>query len=301
MKNRAMDKPPEIQVVFVKWGTKKYSGAYVNALVDAVRQHTKANVKFVCFTEVPDGLDSTIEVRPFPDQGQPLEHLIGRQGSLPKLGMFKPGELLPDVPTIYLDLDSAVFGDIDRLAAELRRKRGLYLCSRHWLQYWRYRWLAHSFDRNRYYLGNTAVMAFYPGDWAEIWHRFLREYPAFLEAPETMDRTVRRAYVEGNERIICLTAQRESRVFKHRNVTKFTEEYMAPYLWLSVVRDYLPWVQARRASQAVITFHGENLKPKILAHAKPGDILTHKFHKVRWNYPRITAFWQDVLRRDGKM
>lgn len=285
-----------IQVVFVKWGT-KYSAAYVNGLVEAVLKHTKSDIRFVCFTEDPNGLDPRIEARPFPDLSVPLEILTSRGGSLPKMSMFIEGELDPDMPTIYLDLDSAVMGDVKRLVAPLLKKRGLYLCQRHAVPYWRFRWLPLLFDKNRYYLGNTAIMSFFPGDWLSIGESFLRDFPKYQAGGQELSAFQNHLFKEGNEKIISSAARHVSRVYPRDTAIKFTQEYMSPFLWVARLKNHLPWVKARRARQAVLTFHGEALKPEHLAKKEVGELVSHKYHKTIWRYPEITRYWQDLLAR----
>lgn len=286
-----------IQIVFVKWGT-KYSAAYVNALVEGVLAHASVPVDFVCFTDDAAGISDRVDIRPFPDFGVPVKTMTGRGGSLLKMSMFLKGQLRTGVPTLYIDLDSSVMGDVVKLADCLKRRRGMYMLQRHAIPHWRFRSLVRALSPDRYYLANTAVMAFYVEDWHGIADRFMRDFPRFLEAPETMDPVTRRLYAEGNERLISHATRAVSRVFPRDVAIKFTQEYMSPVLAFARIKDRLPWVQARRRRQAVISYQGESLKPKELVKAQPGDLIVYKRYRTRWAYDHISRYWRRALGTD---
>ena len=286
-----------LQVVFVKWGT-KYSAAYVNALVEATLANTKAEVRFVCLTDDDKGLDDRIVALPFPDLGVPEDALKKRNGSLLKLGIFVEGVLKDGVETAYIDLDSAVMGDIERLASCLKQKRGLYSLSRHAIQYWRVPGLMKLIAPKRYYLSNTAIMAFYPEDWRFIPKEFRETYHRFHAGDDTLDPDLKKLYVGGNEYLISHAAQGKLRVFPRDVAIKFTQEYMSPILGIAKLKNHMPWIKARRKRQAVLTFHGVSLKPEYLVDMKEGQLVTHKFHKTIWHYPQIRDYWRRMLAVD---
>ncbi|SLN52972.1 hypothetical protein PSA7680_02761 [Pseudoruegeria aquimaris] len=284
-----------IQIVFVKWGSRKYSSTYVNGLVDAILARTKSPCRFVCLTEDGAGLDDRIETIPFPDLGLPLETLTSRGGSLPKMGIFKEGILHDGYETLYIDLDSAILGDVQDMADCLKRRRGLYLLQRHVIPYWRFQGLVDKILPERFYLGNTALMAFYPEDWRFMAEKVREEYPAIHMAKAEKGTPMPKLYAGGNEYLISAWAGRSLRVFPKGVAVKFTQEYMAPFIWAARLKDHMPWIKARRARQAAVTFHGEPLKPKYLVNMKEGDYIGFKHHHTRWHYPEITDYWREVL------
>jgi len=52
-------------VICIKWGT-VYTPDYVNRLYNMVKRHTTVDFNFYCFTELSDGLNPDIIVRPLP-------------------------------------------------------------------------------------------------------------------------------------------------------------------------------------------------------------------------------------------
>ena len=294
-----MENSNRIQMVFVKWGT-KYGPEYVNGLVQATLAHTSVPVDFICFTDKAADIDPRVDVRPFPDFGVPVETMTGRGGSLLKMSMFLKGQLAAGVPTLYIDLDSSIMGDVARLVDCLKQRRGMYMLTRHAIPHWRFRGLVRRLMPSRYYLANTAVMAFFVEDWFGITDRFMVDFPKYLADPTSLSPETRRIYDEGNERLISHATQDVSRVFPADVAVKFTQEYMSHSLAIAELKNRLPGVRARRKRQVVISYQGEALKPQQLVSAEQGDLILYKRYKTRWAYPELTRYWRNVLGRQPR-
>src|ERR1700735_2583989 len=95
--------------VTVKWGT-KYAADYVNILHDMVRRNlpTNCDFSFICFTDDAAGILSGIETRSLP------QNLTGWWN---KLYLFKQDFVEEGSLIFYLDLDTAITGDIGDIAA----------------------------------------------------------------------------------------------------------------------------------------------------------------------------------------
>ena len=93
-------------VACVKQGT-KYGPKYVNRLHSMARRNSELDLRFVCFTDDPSGLDDGIDARPLPDDGF--------QGWWNKVSLFRDD--LPDIGErfLYFDLDVVLTGNIDQL------------------------------------------------------------------------------------------------------------------------------------------------------------------------------------------
>jgi hypothetical protein len=98
-----------LTVACVKWG-KMYGPRYVNTLFDMVRRNLQAGFagKFVCFTDDPTGLDEGIETRSLPGD---------LQGWWNKLYLFSPEAFEKGERVLYFDLDTAITGPLDAIAA----------------------------------------------------------------------------------------------------------------------------------------------------------------------------------------
>lgn len=221
--------------------------------------------------------------------------MTSRGGSLLKMSMFVRGELKPGIPTLYIDLDSSIHGDVARLADCLAQTGGLYLLARHAIPHCRFRRLMRRVAPNRYYLGNTAIMAFDVADEYGIANRFLTDFLVYLSHPGTLPPRTKRLYDEGNARIISEAAHDVSRVFPKALAVKFTQEYMSPALILARLHDLMPWLRARRRHQVAVSYQGEALKPEKLVEAQPGDIIRYKHYRTRWSYDELSKYWKNVL------
>lgn len=98
-----------LTVACVKWG-KLYGPEYVNTLFDMVRRNLPAGLagRFVCFTDDSAGLDEGIETRALPG---------GLHGWWNKLYLFAPEAFQRGERVLYFDLDTAITGPLDAIAA----------------------------------------------------------------------------------------------------------------------------------------------------------------------------------------
>ncbi|RVT87293.1 hypothetical protein DXV76_04220 [Rhodobacteraceae bacterium CCMM004] len=282
------------QIVMIKWGD-RYPAAYVNGLARAVREHSRTAHRLICYTDDPTDIQEGVDTRPFPDLGTPLSELTARTGSLPKMSMFLRGQLDPGEPALYLDLDTSIHGDVERLADLVRRTGAVYLLQRHVVPYWRVRGLVNRVLPHRYYLGNTAIMAFRPQDTWQIGELFLTSYRDWAADPNSVDPFVARLFEGGNESIVSAMVRDRSRVFPRNLAVKFTQEYMAPTAAWAEWKTAQPGTQVRRREQVAVTYHGDPLKPEILARMEEGQRLSFKHHHTVWRFPKISAYWRDVL------
>jgi len=98
-----------VNIVCVKWGT-RYGPEYVNRLYSGVQRHLKRPFRFLCCTELPQGLDAGIEVTPFPEDPGIKR---GWPDVLVKLMLFQDGFADLKGPTLFLDLDVVIVDSID--------------------------------------------------------------------------------------------------------------------------------------------------------------------------------------------
>lgn len=99
-----------LHVACVRWG-QRYDAHYVEVLHDMVRRNLPAGFKgrFVCFTDCPEDLKHLVGV-----ETQLLPP--GLSGWWNKLALFKPGAFPAGDTVLYLDLDVAVVGPLDKVA-----------------------------------------------------------------------------------------------------------------------------------------------------------------------------------------
>lgn len=107
---RPMSAAPVRQVVCMKWGG-KFAAADVNRLYRMVRVNLGGELRMLCFTDRPEGIEAAVQCRPLPPVPVVGERL---DRGWRKLGLFGPqlaevfeGEVL------YLDLDIAIVQPLD--------------------------------------------------------------------------------------------------------------------------------------------------------------------------------------------
>ena len=100
---------PRIVVGCLKWGD-RFGPDYVNVLHRAVRENMAYPHRFVCITDEPDGLDSAIDVVPFPEFRVP--RATWRKSCFPKLAMLAPGVVEDDEVVLQLDVDLMIMGEL---------------------------------------------------------------------------------------------------------------------------------------------------------------------------------------------
>jgi hypothetical protein len=106
-------------VACIKWGN-KYPPYYVNRLFAGVTRHLKRQLRFLCFTDLPEGLVPGIEVHPLPVE--PFEPEMARlmtepkrKGAWRKISLFRPGLANIEGPVLGFDIDVAITGPLDEL------------------------------------------------------------------------------------------------------------------------------------------------------------------------------------------
>ena len=161
-----------INIICVKEGN-KYSSDYVNRLHLMCRIHLehfyeKVNMRFMCYTDDPRGIDRDIEILPIPD-----EYHLG--GWWDKLGIFRKG-LIPNpngFKVLYLDLDTVIQQDlksiIDFYCHEAPVGVHLYWDETTTNGNYQYKTLRYKIPFN------SSVMLFYPQFCYEIWDKFWKD------------------------------------------------------------------------------------------------------------------------------
>lgn len=143
--------PPRHTIVCMKWGT-KYGPAHTNILLSMLERSLEQPFRLVCFTDDPLGLDPRIETRPLPAVPVGLDW---PERGWKKLGLFHPGLDLPAKPTLYLDLDVVITGNMNVFF----QVPGHFLISNDW-------------DWRKPGVGNSSVFRWIPGSQDHIWEHF---------------------------------------------------------------------------------------------------------------------------------
>lgn len=271
-----MDRPGrDWQLVLICWGT-KYGAPDINLLVESVRRQATGLARVVLITDRPrEGLAPGIETRDHPVDF--LAEILRRSGCQAKLGMFVEGLLPGDMPAIFVDLDTAVLGDLSRMLSAVDDPRQIAILQSAVLPFGAFaRWLNRVSGGRRYARGNSSIVVFHPAQCGYIADRFralFREYPTLGFRPMIAD-----------ERFISWVAQPHMRAVPSSLAVKFPTEFMYPRLWIGRLRGALPWVRARRAGLVAITLPGEEVKAEVLVALPEGaEVIDRKGRRMEWS------------------
>ncbi|MFN2337741.1 MAG: hypothetical protein ABR544_02080 [Gammaproteobacteria bacterium] len=149
-------------VLCLKWGD-RYSPHYVNALYKSVQRHLRRPFEFHCCTDDGEGLEPGVRVIPFPENPGIKR---GWPDILVKLALLQDGFGGLQGPTLFLDLDVVITGDIDCF---FDYKPGEFCIIHNWVN-WRKAMLG-----RRPAVGNSSVFRFDAGRSNVVYETFLRE------------------------------------------------------------------------------------------------------------------------------
>lgn len=265
---------PSWQCVLIAWGD-RYPVAEINRLIQQVRRHAQGLKRFVLLSDRPrPGLEPGVELRDIPDWF--LQPEMRQSGCQAKLCLFEPGVVPADMPAIFLDLDTLVFGDLSRLLTIMEGPETIAILQSALLPFGRVaRWLHRATKGKRYARGNSSVVVYHPAHSTYVAARY-RELVARHGTHGIKP-------MMADERFISWSAQPVMRAVPTSLVVKFPTEYMQPWRWLVHLRASLPWIRRRRAGLIAVTFPGVKLKGEDLAALPEGAEFTdRKGRKLFW-------------------
>lgn len=275
-----------IQIACVKWGT-KYGPADVHRLVAAVRRHSSRPVRFVLVTDDGAGIEPPVEIRAFPRFRLPAERLT--LGCQLKLSIFADGVLDPDLPTVFLDLDTMIAGDLARLADLVGPTPALHMLGNHLVPTWRFPgWFRRLIGREAYF-ANSSVMVFRPREF----HWLFETYNRMLDAagPDDASRPLPRD-LSSDDRFLSIAAAGRIAIVPTSLAHRFDREYLSVWPMLERLTARLPAVRRRRDNVVALTFVGSDFNPSRIAAMVEGDVIRRRHRSLVWRFPEISAYWR---------
>ena len=162
-------------VLCLKWGT-LYSAEYVNRLYRDVKVHLHGPFRFVCATDDPSGLAEGVEAVPLPPKPAGMEfndQYTGWPNIYVKLCVFERGFAGLDGPTLFLDIDQIVVGDLDCF---FDYAPGRFCIIRNWVEFRK------RIFRPVPFCGNSSCFRFDAGEAGDrIYRQFLSDLPTALD------------------------------------------------------------------------------------------------------------------------
>lgn len=157
-----MDSGLPRNVITLKWGN-RYGAPYVNRLASAVRRHTTGEVRVVCFTDDPAGIDPGITVHPIPEIDLPPAAMVT---GWRKLCLFRDDLPLEGLG-LFLDLDLVITGSLDEFFLFEAADRIPII--HNWVPWHK------TLFRPAPAIGNSSVFRFHLNHCRFVWDQFHRE------------------------------------------------------------------------------------------------------------------------------
>lgn len=166
-----------VNILTFKWGT-LYSSAYVNRIYRGVKEHLNRPFRFVCVTDDKAGLCEGIDAVDFPPRPPEMKNLYtyakhGWPNIYVKLCVFRPGFADLKGPTLFLDIDQIITGDLDRF---FDYRPGEFCIIRNWVEFRK------RLFRKVPFCGNSSCFRFdADGSMAYVYETFIREIDEALD------------------------------------------------------------------------------------------------------------------------
>ena len=98
------------QIICINWGT-RYGAPYINRLYSMVARNITPPFRFICFTDVTEGVRDEVECKPLPELRG--EHPTKTRGKWGKSRLWEKDLGDVDGPVLFIDLDVAITGSLD--------------------------------------------------------------------------------------------------------------------------------------------------------------------------------------------
>lgn len=267
--------PPVWQLVLVLWGT-KYPVAEVNHLIDTVLRHAAHAPRVVLITDRPrEGLRAGVVQREIPAFF--MDPRMRGPGCQTKLCMFEAGVVPDDLPAIFIDIDTVVFGDMTRFLGLQTSRETVAIFQSAVLPFGALaRWLYRVTKGRRYARGNSSIVVYHPAETAHIAARY-RDLVGKVGFNGIRP-------MVADERFISWSHQPHMRAIPTTLAVKLPTEFMLPYAWLIRARAALPWVRRRWAGLIALTLPGVEVKGEaLLALPEGAEIVDRKGRRLIWS------------------
>lgn len=266
----------EWQCVFLCWGT-KYSSKDVLEVAQNVSKNANTQPRFKLITDqIKEDLPPDIKQILLPPFYR--EKTFLNAGCQAKLSMFERDVLEPNLLAIYVDLDTAVWGDLSAIGTRIKNKDEIHMFTASFFKpnkLWRF--LSKLTGKKIHVRGNSSIVAFYPDQNSDV-------SEAFREIFEKNRNTDSFKPLRADDRFISWYAQARYRAIPTTFAVKFRNEFMGRSKLLLWLKTLCPWIEGRRQKLSAITFPGLSCKPSQLIHMKNDhEILDNRKRKLVWS------------------
>lgn len=276
------------QLVLVLWGD-KYPTSEVSHLISTIRRLSdpKPSRAVLVTDRLRDGLPEDVTQIAIPEFFLASE--FRGAGCQAKLCMFDDGLVPKDMPAIFVDVDTVVFGNLARLLSLMTTNKTVAILQSAALPFGSFaRALFLLSHQRRYARGNSSIVVFHPAECTHVAQRF-RQMVAEL-GPNGLRPMV------ADERFLSWANQRHMRAIPRRLAVKLPTEFMLPWRWLIRFRARLPWVRKRWAGLVAVTLPGVEVKGQMLLELPEGaEIVDRKGRRLIWSTEALGPVRQGLV------
>lgn len=149
-------------VICLKWED-RYGAEYVNRLYSMVRRNTARPLRFVCFTDDPNGIVEGVEIKEMPPFDLPEKM---RRHPFRRMFLFRPDLAEISGVVLHFDLDLIVTGSIDPFFDECPKSD--FVTAENWTQ-------------PGQGIGNMSIFRYRVGALGKVWERFRPDPMAMMD------------------------------------------------------------------------------------------------------------------------
>jgi len=233
-----------VNVLCMKWGD-YYTADYVNRLYAGVKRNMHLPFRFVCVTDNAEGLRPEVEAVPFPPDPKVPGKYVPRPwpNIFAKLALFQDGFADLKGPTLFLDVDVLVTGNLDRF---FLYRPGEFCIIHNWVERRK-----HLF-RKMPDIGNSSCFRFEAGKSNGVWDAFLREKDIPGHSAQ---------FALGSQKFQTYAMMKTGKVnwWPDDWVCSFKRQ-LVPVFPLNKI--FVPWRPPKKAS--IVAFHGQPDLPQAL-------------------------------------
>ncbi len=259
-------------LILMIWGD-AYGDADCNRLIRTAYAHSPSLKGVVVLTDRTDRkLDSRAVQAPIAADFDLPEHK--KNGLAVKISLFQIDALPKGAPCVYIDLDSAIIGDLGQLAA-LTQQGPLWTLPTARARFTAWSRLRWRFSGGRRYgAGNSSVFAYRNAFAGNPTAKFRDRTPVLGQMASDN--------IRGNDdRFIGWSCQDIIRPLPRHLAVRFRIEFLEVTVWLNRIKARLR--RKARQSLVVVTFDGALTKPSVIAALPDGaEIADHHGRRARW-------------------
>ncbi len=277
----------EWQLVLIMWGT-KYSIGEVKYLISQVKKHSTRPFRTVFITDrIHEDMDEDVLQKRIPEFYDKPEMKFG--GCLAKTSMFQKGVVPDDLPCVYIDIDTTIFGDMSKFLELPKDDKGVVIFQSTLFPIGALGRLAYKLTNGKKYgRGNSSIIVYHPRECSYIDEKF-RELIATVGHKGIRP-------MEGGERFLSWAAQAHLQAHPKSLAVKFPTEFMLYWKWLMYLRASMPWVRKRWDGLVAVTLPGGVVSGKNLLEFEEGyEVVDRKKRRLVWSERTLGSMKQRLI------